>query len=276
MTQQRLFSPDESQSGFRSFPGPVPREYYYHYPSGLHAGSPILVSVHGISRNAAEHMVRMRGIAEAAGAVIVAPFFGKKFYPRYQQLEDRARGIRSDLALIDILAAVRRETGVETPTFHLTGFSGGAQFAHRFAIFHADRVSTCVSCSAGWYSFPEPDIPFPLGLADGSGPGGISPHPDWHSVQHHVVVGSRDNAIEDALNMTAPVVELQGVGRRTRARRWVRSINRVRDTRGLQPVAITELRGLSHDYTRAHDRHDLAWLIADRMGLNRTREYIDA
>jgi poly(3-hydroxybutyrate) depolymerase len=50
--------------------------------------------------------------------------------------------IRSDLALIDILADVRRRSGIRTPKIHITGFSGGAQFAHRFAFYHADVVGS--------------------------------------------------------------------------------------------------------------------------------------
>ena len=275
MIHQPFRNYNASQSGFRTVNGPVPREYYYHFPAGLHAASPIIVSVHGISMNAAEHMVRMRGIAEASGAVVIAPLFSKKLYPRYQQLEDRVSGTRADLALIDIMADVRRRTGLETRRVHITGFSGGAQFAHRFALYHADLIASCVSCAAGWYTFPTRDAAFPLGLAKGSGPGGLSPHADWRSVRHHVVVGSRDTAIEEALNMTEAVVALQGTGRRSRARRWVRAMNVGRTTRGYPRVGLTELRGLSHDFTMAHERHGLARLLAAHMGLMEELEPTD-
>lgn len=275
MIHQPIQVPDASKSGFRTIAGPVPREYFYHFPAGLHSGSPIIVSVHGISMNAAEHMVRMRAIGEAVGAAVVAPCFAKKLYPRYQQLQDSQTGIRSDLALIDILADVRRRSGIRTQKIHLTGFSGGAQFAHRFALYHADLVASCVSCSAGWYTFPEPEMAFPLGIADGSGPCGLSLHDDWRSVPHHVVVGSRDTAIEDALNMTTAVVALQGTGRRTRARRWVKVMNQGREAKSLLLVSLTELRGLTHDFTVAHERHDLARVIAEKMGILPVKDRFD-
>ncbi|MDO7837157.1 hypothetical protein Q4610_19100 [Sphingobium sp. HBC34] len=267
MIHQPIHALDAAKSGFRTIPGPVQREYFYHFPAGLDAASPIIVSVHGISMNAAEHMVRMRSLAEAVGAAVIAPCFRKKLYPRYQQLEDSRTGIRSDLALIDILSDVRRRSGIRTSKIHITGFSGGAQFAHRFAFYHADLVASCVSCSAGWYTFPDPQMAFPFGIADNLGPAGMSVHPDWRSVPHHVVVGSRDTAIEEALNMTPAVVEVQGVGRRTRARRWVREMNRERAGNGLPAVSLTELRGLTHDYTAAHERHELALVIGRRMDL---------
>lgn len=267
MTCQPFPSLNASQAGFRSIPGVVPRDYFYHVPAEIRPGSPVIVSVHGISMNAAEHMVRLRGIAEANGAVIIAPHFSRKAYPRFQQLQDIRSGTRADLALIDMLADVRRRYGLTFAKIHLTGFSGGAQFAHRFALYHADLVASCVSCAAGWYSFPDELLPFPLGAAPGSGPAGMSLHPDWMKVRHHVFVGSRDTIVEDALNMTAPVVAMQGIGRRERARRWVKAMNEARGAAGEDPVGFTVLRGLSHDFTRAHERHGLTNLIAGAMGI---------
>jgi hypothetical protein len=86
-------------------------------------------------------------------------------------------------------------------------------------------------------------------------------------VNHHVIVGSRDTAVEDALNMSEPVVARQGIGRRTRARRWVMAMSRLRAAQGLSPVRLTELQGLTHDFSLAHERHDLASLVAAAMGL---------
>ena len=267
MIHQPIQSFIASQTGFRSIPGAVPRDYFYHVPAEFRPDSPIIVSVHGISMNAAEHMVRLRGIAKANGAVIIAPHFSRKAYPRFQRLQDRKSGRRADLALIDMLADVRRRFGLTSAKIHLTGFSGGAQFAHRFAFYHADMVASCVSCAAGWYSFPDEETAFPLGTAPGSGPDGMSVHPDWLRVRHHVFVGSRDTAVEVALNMSAPVVAMQGIGRRERARRWVEAMNRARAVAGEAAVGFTVIRGLSHDFTKAHERHDLGNLVAEVMGL---------
>jgi len=254
------------RAGFRSIQGAVQRDYYYHLPAAFRASSPVIVSVHGISMNAAEHMVRLRGIADANGAVVIAPHFSRKSYPRFQQLHDSRSGTRADLALIDMLADLRHRYGLTFGKIYLTGFSGGAQFAHRFALYHANLVQCCVSCAAGWYSFPDDLIPYPLGTALGSGPAGMSLHPDWRTVHHHVFVGSRDTVIDDALNMKDTVVAMQGIGRRERARRWVKAMNKARDTAGMDPISLTVLRGLSHDFAKAHERHNLANLIAGAMG----------
>jgi hypothetical protein len=64
---------------------------------------------------------------------------------------------------------------------------------------------------------------------------------------------------------------MQGTGRRERARRWVKAMNRAHTAAGAAvrtgPVGLTELRGLTHDFTKAHEHHDLANLIARAIGL---------
>lgn len=251
------------RSGFRRLPGFPPREYYYFIPAGIGATAPLVVSVHGISRNAAEHLTRMRVEAERFGAVLVAPLFRRQLYGKYQQLEDRCSRARADLALIDIVTDVRSLAGVTEASFFLTGFSGGAQFAHRFALYHADRVAACISCSAGWYSFPDHQLSYPHGVAHGSGPGGLSLHPDWLSVAHHVIVGKRDNDVVETLNMSKDVVSQQGIGRLRRARRWTRAMNAARRTCALPEANLTLIDGLYHDYSVAVNRFALATLIFD-------------
>jgi pimeloyl-ACP methyl ester carboxylesterase len=203
----------------------------------------------------------MRDQAERWGAVLIAPLFQKQFYGRYQQLEDSESGARADLALLDIVADIRGIAGIAVAPFFLTGFSGGAQFAHRFALYHADQVASCVSCSAGWYSFPDQDRCYPHGLARCSGPGGMSLHTDWLSVAHHVVVGRRDNNIVENLNMSREVVDQQGVGRLRRARRWTRAMNEVLRASSLGKINLTLIDGLSHDYSMATRRFDLGRTI---------------
>lgn len=249
------------QTVFRRIAGDVPREYYLYAPQNIRPDAPIIVTVHGISMNAAEHLVKMRRLAAQANAVLVAPFFSKQRYPRYQRLQDHKSGVRSDLALIDIVESVSREFGLTNRKLVLIGFSGGAQFAHRFAFYHADRVSHCINCAAGWYSYPDLEEPFPYGLQAQTGPGGLSVHPDWADVAHHVIVGSRDILVEPSLNMTSAVVSRQGVGRLERARRWVTAMRQALREGCDHNVELQEVEGLGHDYTDANDTFNLDQLI---------------
>ena len=47
----------------------------------------------------------------------------------------------------------------------LVGFSGGAQFAHRFAMLYPGCVRRVVVAAAGWYTYIDPSRPFPLAAA---------------------------------------------------------------------------------------------------------------
>lgn len=258
---------DKGQSGFHSFGDPVVRRYYYHVPARITHDSPVIVSVHGISLNAAEHMVRMRDVADRLGAVIIAPWFDRKQYRGYQTLLCRDGETRADLALIDMLDDVARRFGVDTSRIYLSGFSGGGQFAHRFALFHADRVNACVTCAAGWYTYPDEQRPYPLGIADGSAPHDLRPHPHADRVPMHVLVGSRDDRVEPSLNMDDDVVAQQGIGRVTRARAWVETMQQHRAAHGGAPVTLSLLDRLGHDFSKAVDRNGLDALIVRCFGL---------
>lgn len=253
--------PPRDRSVFRRVSGDVPREYYLYAPQRIIRSAPIIVTVHGISMNAAEHLVKMRKLAAQANSVLISPFFSKENYPRYQKLIDQKTGIRSDLALIDIIEDVSREFGLTNRRFILIGFSGGAQFAHRFAFYHADRVSHCVSCAAGWYTYPDPEAAFPYGLRPQTGPDGMSPHPDWGKVGHHVIVGSRDVLVEPSLNMKSAVVSRQGIGRLERAKRWVAAMRQALPENPPESITFQEIKGLGHDYTEASEAFSLDRLI---------------
>lgn len=250
------------RSIFRRLSGSPTREYYLYCPTTLRTDAPILVAVHGISMNAAEQMVRLRHIAEDKGMIVIAPYFSKSLYPGYQQLVSKRTGARADLALLDIVNNVGAELGLSKTKFVLIGFSGGAQFAHRFAFYHANRVALCISCAAGWYTYPQFDEPYPTGLRVGTGPHGISAHPEWVKVRHHVIIGSLDTAVEPALNMKPEIADRQGKGRLERARRWVKAMNLAAADNAMLKVDYSEIPGLGHDFGEAHDQFHLAKLIS--------------
>lgn len=262
-------TPDQSRSGYRNLKGPVIREYYYYVPPAIRPDTPVIVAVHGISRNAAEHLAKLRPIAEEIGAVIIAPYFSREHYPRYQLLADPKTGTRSDLALIDIMNDIFQHFGMPIAKFYLVGFSGGAQFAHRFALYHSNWVRHCISCSAGWYTYPNFNESYPLGIKHASGPDKLSVHHEWSKVKHDVIVGSNDTLVEPSLNMTKPVIVTQGVGRRERAHRWVKAMNEARRQNKNQAAFLTEIDGLGHDFSEAHDSFNLDRLIIQKFEINK-------
>ncbi len=131
---------------------------------------PPLVAIHGIRRGAEDQAALLAARAAAQGRSVIAPLFDEASWPRYQQV---VRKGRADRALIALMQALRREGLWRTERFALTGFSGGAQFAHRFAMLHPRMVAELSVASAGWYTFPD-DAVFPYGM-------GNRPNrwPDW-------------------------------------------------------------------------------------------------
>lgn len=193
---------------FGSFSGDPDREYYVYVPASAGQNPSMAVLIHGISCNAAEQILRFVDEAELRGMVLIAPLFERTKYGKYQQVVDRQTGIRSDLALLEIVERVAKQSGADNSKFNLFGFSGGSQFAHRFAMLHPDRVASCVCASAGWYTFPDGARGYPQGIGSHPLDGGCFDPVAIGSVPIHVLVGERDIA---QIHPSGPVVDLCGV-----------------------------------------------------------------
>ena len=97
---------------------------------------------------------RWKAFAEKHRLVLLAPTF--KTSPEELQ---RGRGYYypeqgSGAEVERMLQQVGRETGVSTEKVLIFGFSAGAHFAHRFALWKPDRVRAFVAYSAAWWSEP--------------------------------------------------------------------------------------------------------------------------
>lgn len=240
------------------------REYFAFVPPGSES-SPPLVLVHGISRNAAEMIMRFREEAERRKIPLIAPLFRKHGYGMYQQLLDRRRGVRADQALFDILSHVGDRWSIPTRHFHLFGFSGGAQFAHRLAFLHPRRLLSCVPVSAGWYSWPDTQVEWPLGLAQAP-----AAEVDWTALSElpiHLLVGDRDIRSDEALRRSPAIDALQGGDRVERAKRFCTAL---RD-RGVNPnCTLTVMPGVGHSFDSAYQA-GLVQHVFELICRNRTR-----
>lgn len=235
-------------------------EYYAFAPDNCPRQEPPLVLVHGISRNAAEMVLRFAPLARRHGVPLVAPLFTAEGFGKYQQLVDRRSGVRADRALLDILEDASSRWGIDTGRFSLFGFSGGAQFVHRFTFFHPERVLACIPVSAGWYTFPDPELAWPLGLA--ASPLGPVDPAALGAVPFQVIVGSRDRNDDESLRRNPELDRLQGTHRLQRARRWFRAMRKS----GLHPASsLTELARTRHDFGQA-DRNGLTDLVFALLG----------
>jgi pimeloyl-ACP methyl ester carboxylesterase len=253
------------QPQFIRIPGEPDREYSAFLPESLQADAEPLVLVHGISRNAAELVMRFADMASRFGVPLIAPLFRRESHGQYQQAVDPRSGLRSDLALCDILTDAARRFGIETGKVALFGFSGGAQFVHRFSLIHPGRVRVCVPASAGWYTMPDTELAWPLGLADMPG-GAIDPAA--RTIPFHLIVGQRDTQGDDALRRNPELDRLQGTDRRSRAKTWDRALRRAGWSAG---GSLTVLPRTRHNFACA-DRHGLTQTVFRLLGYEGTEE----
>lgn len=209
----------------------------------------VLVAVHGISRNAAEVATRFAAHPAFAATTIIAPLFTPKPFGKYQQLLTRKPGqVASDTALIRLLDALTAEHGIATERVRIFGFSGGAQMAHRFAMFHPARVSHLCIASAGWYCLPRADLAYPYGIGNGGGKAQVGP--DFLDIPTTVVVGNRDTRVDDSVRKDPEITEHQGRNRLRRARCFVRAMNDYACQHGRKPnTRLLTLPGVSHNFT---------------------------
>lgn len=218
---------------------------FFYFPKMRDLSRQPLVCVHGISRNALEHVFAFRQQADALGFPVIAPVFDRRRFRGYQTLGSK-RGWNAlsafEAALDDIEAAVGAHS------FNLFGFSGGGQFVHRLAMARPARVRALATASAGWYTFPGGEAPFPRGL------GGGTPHgaddAAFLKLPTLVIVGSKDRERDPSLRQGRKIDAQQGADRVERARNWAASVNETARDRGLPPPAIyAELAGATHSFS---------------------------
>jgi len=238
-------------------------KYLLRLPVVPQSGAVPLVTVHGISRNAHEHATRLSDIAERAGALLVAPIFGRE-RRGYQRLRDAERQIATDLDLIEALRLAAAETGADTSKVNLLGFSGGGQFAHRFALIHPARIARLATVAAGWYTFPDTATAYPFGVA----PATDTPlEPDIGGllrIPTLVAVGTRDTERDRSLRKGRRIDRIQGTDRVERARRWVDSMRRTARLTGAPPAVMLEmLPRTGHSFAEAMGRGGLESLALE-------------
>lgn len=233
--------------------------YSLYVPARGGTGAPVFVSVHGRSRRADQHAALFAPFAERRGAVLVAPLFARDRFPDYHCLGRDGRGERSDLILDRIVAEVRAGTGARDGPIYLFGYSGGGQFAHRYAMAHPARVVRAALGAAGWYTFPDPGLDYPLGIRSAAGLRGLSFDPDaFLTVPCLVLVGEHDTLREELLNKDPQVDAQQGLHRVERAWRWVEAMRAAATARGLVPrCEFHLLPGAGHSFAECMTRTDM-------------------
>jgi poly(3-hydroxybutyrate) depolymerase len=234
----------------RRLGGRCGQDYYLYIPRSAGKRPPLMVSIHGISRNARQHAKLLSSVAELYGVIVLAPLFSEKQFPDYQRLGRLRRGPRADLALDRIVGEVLYLTGADTERLYLFGYSGGGQFAHRYAMAHPERVAGVVIGAAGWYTMPQSKNAFPYGVGLCQDlPSLRFDSSRFLRVPMTVIVGARDTDRDPGLNKSERIDRLQGRTRVERAITWVKTMNLVAKNRGMaEHFSVEVLPGVDHSF----------------------------
>jgi poly(3-hydroxybutyrate) depolymerase len=172
----------EAEWLFSAWAGPpVPVRSYV--PVMRDASTPIVIVMHGASRDAPRYYEDWKALAEARGFIVVVPYLSEQLFPGSAAYnlgnvfdpdtgKQRAEKSRT-FALIEPLfdAVVERVRGAQEQ-YVLYGHSAGSQFVHRYMYYVPEaRASKFIAANAGWYTMPDFNIEFPYGL----GSSGIEP-----------------------------------------------------------------------------------------------------
>lgn len=233
-------------------------------PKEMAADAVPLVAVHGIRRGARDQARFYGERAAALGRPVIAPLFSKKRWPHYQQVVRRQR---ADLALLSLLRELQLAGLWQSRKFDLAGYSGGAQFAHRFAMLYPHLVSRLTVASAGWYTFPDAAA-FPYGLAERSGRSD-----DWGPrlaagldgflrIPIQVCVGAQDN-VQDGNTRSGEAIDAQqGKDRLSRAANWTAALCAAARQRDLNPdIQLKVLPDCGHNFRACITRGGLDRLV---------------
>ena len=245
--------------------GPGPVNYRVFRP-GTATSTPPLVLVHGHGRSAGRLFRAFLPMAMQAGIPLIAPHFPSHTHPRYQQLCGPSGPWGAADDLLAVLSDAASMHVMETSSVDLLGFSGGAQFAHRFSLVAPSRIRRLVLVAAGWYTYLDRATAFPRGIAVDEGAQYL---PDPHrflSIPTHVAVGEEDTHTGGALRHDRRLDLQQGMDRQTRALRWMDHLEeQARDLHTPQRLTFSLLPNTAHSLSSAVKRGGLVELTANHL-----------
>jgi poly(3-hydroxybutyrate) depolymerase len=180
MAQESRLAIGASQFIFEPQMGPPARRItvWTYRPKQLAHNAPMLFVMHGVQRNGRHFRDEWQGYAERAQALLLVPEFASGNFPSSAGYSAaRPDSGATDEAMVpavyrmieEIFDRAKLLTDLSTPDYRLYGHSAGAQFVHRFVMYHPQaRLKIAVAANAGWYMMPEFAVQFPYGLS-GSG-----------------------------------------------------------------------------------------------------------
>lgn len=223
------------------------------------AGARTLVLIHGNTRHTGKMFRAFLPQAAELGLAIIVPTFPREGFRGYQRLAGSAGPMAARQALDDTLLDAQEVLGIATDRMTLCGFSGGAQFAQRYALFSPGRIHRLVVASAGYYTHLDPELRYPYGVGPSALSGGLAPDVDeFLRLPVHVLVGEQDVDRDEGLRVGVRLDRSQGRNRLARALHWVDHLEAAAADRGMRSrVSFDVLPGTAHSFSSAVHRGDL-------------------
>lgn len=133
--------------------------YYFFIPGNMDIRNmdsvPILICVPGLS-GSGERFGKQKIIndfSRAEGFIIIAPTFIWDQKNWHQQKSYQYPRVWSGQALINMIEQFKQKNQIRNARYYLLGYSAGAQFALRFAVWQPDLCAACAAhASGGWIS----------------------------------------------------------------------------------------------------------------------------
>ena len=242
------------------FPAISNLPFWLYQPVRVRNMQRLLVVVHGISRDAEEQLDCYRTLADELGCWLVAPQFKRKEFPRYQQLCAGSGQPRADIALNSFLALWRSMHGQPYLKIWLAGYSGGAQFAHRYALHHPQQIAAMVLGSAGWYSFPDQQVRYPRGITRSPALDPVRLE-EMLNIPMLVTVGDEDDLRDSSLRTSESLDRQQGRNRFERAINWYESVRLLQQETTHKAIQLKVLSGQGHNFYKNMQQGGMAALV---------------
>ncbi len=179
LTASMTAGAESSEWTFDDWDGPSFPVHLYVPDSGAET-APVVIVMHGASRDVERYFRDWRALGEKHGLVIVVPYFSKHrfdgstrynlgfvFDPDTNTMRPEPKWTFS--AIEPMFDAVLERIGGQQRGYAIYGHSAGSQFVHRFMYYKPGaRAHRFIAANAGWYTLPVDEFEYPYGL-DGSG-----------------------------------------------------------------------------------------------------------
>ena len=241
----------------------------YTYKPASYDGGALLVTLHGLNRNAAGYLAYSSPLADRHGFLVIAPRFDRERFPtwryqaggiaRYDHPPDSAPlGLEPEAQwtgtiLLQIVERIRAEENAPDLPYYVLGHSAGGQLLSRFAAFVPNAAQRIVIANPSTYVWPTREAHFPYGfggLPDALG--GDEAIRRYLAMPLTIFLGATDVKRDRSLNVSEGAMR-QGLNRYERGLHVFRTAREIAQTKGWAfNWRLVEAPGVGHSARRMY------------------------